>query len=224
MLRSLAAVALAVSSLFSFVPAQSLVVRTMPGYPNAPKISPQERHPARPGTEVVVWGNAEVAAGASYTWSFSSNPNVRVIEDADGLSGSIADPRFVAEIVTFDLLNGSTKENVDATLVVDDGQGGSGARTVSIVIIDPTDPDSVEELDDQAIDVDIAIQNGLRYLYLQQRSDGSWQSQGSTYPYASSGFALWALQNQGHLSTNPVEEDILALPVQRDAALQPAPH
>ena len=147
MLRALAGFALVVCSLVSLVPAQGLVVRTMPGYPNAPKLSPQERHPVRPSTEVVVWGNAEIAVGASYTWSFSSNPNVRVIEDADGLSGSIADPAFIAEVVTFELQNGSTKENVDATLVVDDGQGGSGSRTVSIVIIDETDPSSIDELE-----------------------------------------------------------------------------
>lgn len=193
--------------------AQGLVVRTMPGYPNAPRLNPQQRHPVRPGVNTVVWGNADLQSttGFTFAWTLSANPNVNVV-DVTARSGPVTDARFIHTVFQFQLLNGSTKENLTATLVVDNGQGTSGTKTVGIVIIDPADPSSDEPLEAQAIDVDIAIADGLRWLYLHQSATtGSWNDARS----AETAYAVWAFQNQGHLPTNDANDDIYVDTVRR---------
>jgi len=87
--------------------------------------------------------------------------------------------------------------------------------SVEIRIVDPTDPSSNTPLSNLAIDVDIAIQEALRALYVQQSPSGAWVGSGAQEQCAATGFALWAIQNQGHVPTNPMNEDILAEFVQR---------
>ncbi len=196
--------------------AQMTCVNVMPGYPNAPNSCPHQRRPVRPGTPVIVFGNANggrgTAIGATYTWTFSANPNVSIIDDGNGLTGAVVDDKFIYEEVTFQLLNGSTLEDIAATLTVDGGAAGVDSDTVQLRIIDRTDPTSIAPLDDLQIDVNVAIQDGLRHLYLLQEVDGGWPD---SRRCAGAGFALWALQNQGHLPTNDSSEDIYAEFVQR---------
>ena len=44
-------------------------------------------------------------------------------------------------------------------------------------IVDASDPISDTPLENLAIEVNVAIQDGLRYLYLTQQPDGSWKLQ-----------------------------------------------
>ncbi len=185
------------------VAAQLTQVNVMPGAPNPPRVEP---HPARPGVGTLVWGNANggdpVAVGWNYTWSFGPNPNVLITDDGS-LSGVIAQPRFIVEEVTFTLIGATTKEVVDATLTVTDGTT-TLSDTVQIEIIDPTDPISTPQTASLQVDVDIAIENGLRRLYLTQLPTGQWPGPA---PCSETGFALWCFGNKGHLPTTPVASD-----------------
>ncbi len=216
---------LAVVVIASLAPAQ-LRVGVMPGYPNAPKVTPEERRPVRPGVPTFVWGNANggngTANGASYTWSFSPNQNLSIVRVAGGspngpFTGTVTNDRFIAEEIVFNLLNQSTRETVTATLTVDAGAGGIAARSVQLAVIATNDPAASQPLQRLAIDANIAIEDGLRYLYRNQNADGSWtgNSVAGNIPCAATGFVVWAFENQRHLPTNDVNEDIYAEWVQK---------
>lgn len=196
-----------------------LDVRIMPGYPNAPHQDPLDRTAVRPGPPFVVWGNVGggtgAANGSAYVISFSPNPDLAIATDGN-LGGTVTNDRFVFEEVSFTLLNGSTREFVDATLTVTNGPN-SGSRTVGLVVIDNNDPQSNTALEGQGIDVNIAIQHGLRWLYLNQAANGSWSTStiAGQFPCAGASFTAWAFQNQGHLPTNDPSVDIYASTVQR---------
>jgi len=189
-------------------------VNVMPGYPNAPRVSMDQRCLVRPGSILTLWGSANdgdgTANGLDYTWSISPGTDVAVTDD-----GSLSDPIFnddyIPEDVTFSLLNGATSGLAEATLTVTDGVN-TFSDAVEIAIIDASDALSDTALEHQQIDVNIAIDDGLRYLYTNQLPDGSWN--GSMARIGPTGFSLWAMQNQGHLATNDPDEDILALRVQ----------
>lgn len=209
-LLALALVAVASSALH----AQLTQVNVMPGAPHLPRTAP---HPARPGVGTLVWGNANGggagALGSSYTWSFAPNVNVQVVDDGN-LSGSVTNAKFIVEEVTFNLLNSSTDETILATLTVIDGFSNVFSDAVFIQIIDPTDPSSIPQTASLQIDVNIAIENGLRQIYLQQLPSGAWPG---FNPCAEGGFALWCFGNKGHRPTTPVasDDDIYAEFVQR---------
>ena len=219
---------IATTSLLMFVLASMsaaqtpLRVNVMPGFPNAPHLQPEETHMVRPGFNCV-WGNVNggfgaLPAGATYTWSFASNQNLQINDDGD-LSGSLTDVQDVCEIVEFVLLNNATRESVLATLTVDAGAGGIDASSVLIEVIDPTDP-GLNDIVNQQIDTNIAIQDGLRSLYKvairSTLTSGeevvNWDHTGTgNNDNAGSAFALWAFQNQGHLPrATGFEEDIYA--------------
>ena len=189
-------------------------VNVMPGYPNAPRISADQRRLVRPGTELSLWGSANdgdgTAHGMTYTWTVTHGADVSFVDDGS-LSGSIFNDSFIREAVTFSLLNGATSGLAEATLTVSDGVN-TLFDTVEIAIIDHSDALSDTPLEDQQIEVNIAIDEGLRNLYLSQSPGGSWS--GSATGIAPTGFSLWAMQNQGHLATNNSDEDILSERVQ----------
>ncbi len=157
----------------------------------------------RPGVSLPVWGNAGNAGGVgdgsangeAYTWSFSANANVGVADDGN-LSGTVGNDRYVVENVTFTLLNGSTREIITATLDV-----GGTIDTVEIDIVDVTDVISNTPQTKLAVDVNIAIQDGLRFVYLSQQGNGSWTSNFSgdpAYTVSHTGLCAWAFENSGH--------------------------
>ncbi len=179
----------------------------------------------RPGAMIDLFGNAGTgggiadgtAIGETYTWAcVADNPgNVQIVDDGL-LIGTVTDDRYIFEAVTFNLLGGSTRELVTCTLTVDDLAGGVDADTVVIDIVDPTDMISDTPLENQAIEVNIAIQDGLRYAYLNQQANGRW-AHGSQagWDCGTTGFTVWAFANSGHLPTNDVDTDIYAEFVQQ---------
>ncbi len=157
----------------------------------------------RPGVNLPVWGNAGnfgglgdgSANGEAYTWSFSANPDVVITDDAN-LSGIVGNDRYVVEVVSFALINGSTREIITATLDV-----GGTTDTVQIDIVDPTDPISDTPAENLQVDVNISIADGLRYMYLNQQTNGSWTSNfsgQSSYTVSHTGLCAWAFENSGH--------------------------
>lgn len=195
-------------------------VGIMPGYPNSPHCDPSAKRKVRPGVPVIVWGNANggggTANGLAYAISFTPNPNVSVTAIAPPLTGTITNDRYIYEEVTFTLLGGSTNECITAKLAVTFPGPVVLSKTVDIWIIAPTDPMSTAPLDNLQINVDIAIEDGLRALYLMQSPTGAWIGTGGAQgTCAATGFALWAFQNQGHLASNPQGDDIYAEFVER---------
>jgi hypothetical protein len=194
--------------------AQVQRVNVMPGYPNAPRVDPGQRRPVRPAATVILWGSANdgngSANGFTYTWEVIPGVDVFVTNDGS-LTGGIGDDSFITEEVAFSLLNGATRGTASATLRVTDGVQ-TRESTVEFAIIASTDPLSDTALEDQQIDVNIAIEDGLRYLYRRLKQNGSWDCYG--YTVGPTGFSIWAMQNQGHLPTNDPDEDILAMAVQ----------
>ena len=101
---------------------------------------------------------------------------------------------------------------------MDDGKGvtKSKSKSVDVFIIDPQDSRSDTPLENQQIDVNIAIQEGIRWLYLQHQKtaagDTYWAGSDRWYGDAcgATGFALWAIQNQGHRPSNDPDTDIFA--------------
>ncbi|QDV05608.1 tRNA(Glu)-specific nuclease WapA precursor [Planctomycetes bacterium Poly30] len=215
--QSLPLAAAAAFALSAVSLAQSTTVSVMPGYPNAPHLSPEERFFARENASVVLWGNVNqglmVGAGATYEWVLSTNGNVSVTTDGS-LAGTVTDAAFIPEEVSFALLNQSTREVVEATLIVDDGVNGSSQSTVELLVVGDTDPSTDDPVERLRLDARSAVQEGMRYLYRSQLSDGEWRV-GIYGTDAATGFCLWAIQNQGHsLLNNPVE-DIFAPVVER---------
>jgi len=179
----------------------------------------------RPGASLPVFGNACTGAGCQagdsssnaegYTWSCGGNANVQVIVDDGNPSGTIgvapisADGKYVVENHTFNLLSG-TRQLIDCTLTV----GAGDSDTVTIDIVDPTDPISDTPLENQAIEVNIAIEDVMRAMYLSQQADGRWVHGGAfsdvIWDCGTTGFSVWGFSNRGHQPTNDVNSDIYA--------------
>lgn len=201
--------------------AAQLRVNVMPGYPNAPKTDPSERRQVRPGVAFYVFGSAEggvgLANGATYTWSFGANPNVQVVAVDGNLSGTVANDRYIAEEVIFNLVGPTTVEILTATLAVS-GAGGTGSDTLEFLVISTSDPSSDTPLEALQIDANVAIEEGLRWLYANQNTtNGSWAAGTAAggQPCGGTAFAVWAFENQKHYPGNDVNEDIYAEWVQK---------
>lgn len=177
----------------------------------------------RPGATLQLFGAAGnggafgngSANGETYQWSFAANPDVSVVTDGN-TGGIVGNDAFIAENVSFQLLNGSTREIVRATLTVDDGAGGVTSREVALDVVSGADEISDTPLEALAVDVNIAIEDGLRAMYLTQRPDGrvQWKegSNAAVQDCATTAFSLWAFANRGH---GPLAGGIYAPTAQR---------
>ncbi|MFT7668185.1 MAG: RHS repeat-associated protein [Planctomycetota bacterium] len=201
-----------------------LVTRVMPGYPNAPHYTPDERKLVLEGRPTLIWGNASIengsAIGETYTWTFGNNPNVEISVGGNlvlggSVAGTITNEKFIYELMTFSLVAPSTSEILLATLRVDLAGGESAERMVEMVIFSESDPLIDEPLERMQFDVNIAVDEALRYMYLNQLAAGDWDGSNpngyaSQTKVAATGFSMWAFQNIGHLSSNNDGEDIYA--------------
>jgi hypothetical protein len=187
----------------------------------ATRVNVMPNRQARPAVAVVVWGNSGAGGavgdgssnGETYTWSFAPNPDVTISDDGS-LTGLVANDRFIAETVTFTLAAGVTRTTVNATLNV------SGiSKSVAIDVVDPLDPISDTPLEALAVDVNIAIENGLRAMYTSQRPDGRWRHSDGFDSTAddcgTTGFSIWAFANSGHTPLKDPNTDIYAEWVQK---------
>jgi hypothetical protein len=158
------------------------VVRCMPG-----SITPfGENQPyAWINRELIVWGRVDGGVPPyAYEWDFG--------DGSPPVAGAVTDPEYIAELHTYALAN-----VYFATLTVTDDVGSSASAQVRIdVVIFGSPP-----LDEKQIRTNAAIQDGLRWLYLHQSSNGSWDS----HP-ASAAAAVAAFETQGHLPSNPTAD------------------
>lgn len=162
-------------------PAPQLRVNTMPGYETSTQYAN-----AVAGQPVSVWGNVHNGT-APYTYK---------LEFGDGVidSGTVSDPHYIGA------------DHVYAT---------AGTRTMRLTIWDAADNMAYDEsqirvfaVPTDQININIAIDSGLLYLYLNQYPTGYWHD---GYGYtAATGAALLAFEENGHLPTNDFDEDIYA--------------
>jgi hypothetical protein len=189
----------------------------------ATRINVMPDRQVRPGVSLPVFGSADggtgLANGQNYTWAFGANPDVQVITDGN-LSGLIGNDKFIVENVTFNLLNGSTREVIVATLTV-----GGLSKSVNIDIVDglpaPAADISDSPLENLAVNANIDIEDGLRAMYLDQLATGRWRFNGpasgdfQVRDCATTAFSVWAFSNSGHRPTNSITDDIYAEWVQK---------
>lgn len=178
---------------------------SMPGTPTDPK-------QYRPGT-LIAWGNANgadgTAIGFDYSFSFDPNPNLTIVDDGS-LSGTVTDDKFISETVTVSFAGGATRATLVGRLTVTDpGDLSSDTDSFVLDIVGTTDPISDTPAEALLVDVNQAINNGLRALYLLQSPNGQWTYYESV-PVGVTGYGLWAFENQGHFAKNDPDEDIYA--------------
>ena len=131
------------------------------------------------GNSLDVWGNVKWGDSASgtYIWNFGDGTPV--------VSGAVTNAKYISAYHTY-----SAGGPVDATLTVTDGNGLSDSATVHIYVKTVVDKDARIEL---------AIEKGLKWLYLRQGAGGeiyyvnSYNSWG-----AETASAVLAFENRGH--------------------------
>ena len=139
------------------------------------------------GRNLPVWGNVTGGvAPYTYEWAFGdATPNA---------SGAVSDPKHILVGHTY-----AAAGTYFATLTVTDNVGASDSDMVRIRVLPGITIDA---------QVSAAVQDGLRYLYLNQRANGSWSgSWYASYAYVGgTGIAVLAFEEQGCLpSDDPTE-------------------
>ncbi len=137
------------------------------------------------GNSLDVWGNVKWgdSTTGTYSWNFGDGSPV--------VNGTVTDARNISVNYAY------TAAGVyDATLTVTDGNGLLNSATVRIYVKPVVDKDAR---------IQLAIERGLKYLYLSQYSDGSiyyWNYYSSAG--AETAAAVLAFENRGH---KPVTKD-----------------
>ncbi|MBD3234375.1 MAG: T9SS type A sorting domain-containing protein [candidate division Zixibacteria bacterium] len=172
-------------TIFIFAPiisnAQDLRVNVMPGN------TPGNVYPYTwPGNELVIWGNVHGGtAPYTYTWEFGDGTPPE--------SGDVTNSKYIAVNHTYNSMGPKR-----AVLTVTDANSFSDQDTVEIEVA----PLNFE------VEVNAAIEKGLRYLYLQQQGDGRWDE--GDYDETTTALAVLSFENQNHLPINDYDEDIYA--------------
>lgn len=152
------------------------VVRVMP---DGIKTPTKHTAYAWAGEEITVWGNVTWDTSTTGTWEWEL--------DGDGtydLSGSVTNAKDITVNYTY-IAAGTYFPNLRVT----DGNGETATAQLRLDVL---------PADDGIASVNLAIERGLKWLYLQQAADGRW----TTYAgYTASPTALTVLsfENRGHL-------------------------
>lgn len=150
------------------------------------------------GEELILWGSAEGAGPLSYTWSFG--------DGSPPVSGPVSQDYYIPATHTYTNRPGETFSIYVATLTVSDGVEVASDR-VKIGVIDPAALTAKQLLQ---VRVDIAIEEGLRWLYLVAMPYvvGELPLEDNDFTLAAFAEAVLAYEIQGHLPTNDPDEDI----------------
>ncbi len=139
-----------------------------------------------PGRVLTIWGNVHDGTPPyTYVWDFG--------DGSPTVSGSVTNPKYISVTHAY-----ATMGPKYAVLTVTDANSLSDQDMVEIEVA----PMSFE------VEVNAAVEDGLRYLYLQQWSDGRWRDYGCDA--ATTAMPVLAFENQGHLPINDFDEDIYA--------------
>lgn len=131
------------------------------------------------GNSISVWGNVKWGDSTSgtYSWNFGDGSSVA--------SGSVTNAKNIA--VNHAYANSNTYE---ATLTVTDGNGLSDSATVRIKVL-PSVTKSAR--------INLAIEKGLKWLYLSQQTDGGiWNYNSYGSAGAETAAAVNAFENRNH--------------------------
>lgn len=172
--------------------ADDLVVRVMP---DGIKTTTKNTAYAWAGNPLDVWGNVTWinSTSGTYEWNFG--------DGSSSTSTGVSDPRNISEIHAY-----AVAGTYYATLTVADGDGKLGSAQVRIDVL-PV-PDSQSQ-------INLAIERGLKYLYLNQDLYGdpsNWPKGGWSSSYiktdgaAQTALSVLAFENRGHLPISPVTD------------------
>ncbi|MCC6442884.1 MAG: PKD domain-containing protein [Armatimonadetes bacterium] len=165
-----------------------------------PFVNVMPTYPAWPGKgENIVWGNVKWAGVSSgrYRWDFGDgSPAVEgIVKDNPDETAGERSPRFIWLRHEYTTLNTYT-----ATLTVTDDSGLSDSDQVQIVV-QPVSTDARAKA---------GVEDGLRWLYLQQEGSGRW-NQGTYWGSpVFTAFATLSFENNGHFASSNLERDIYA--------------
>jgi len=178
----------------------ALTVKVMPNGVSSPGAIWDSRPYTWPGNALELWGNVtyDGSKALTYTWTFGdATPNA---------TGSVSNAKNIAVTHTY-----TSPVSYIATLTVSEtGSGVLQTDTKSVYI------DVVPQT--QTVRKSLAIQRGLKYLYMYNASGGAgttcteanWDSN-----TAYTGMAVLAFEDHGHRAMNPYDQDIYAETVQR---------
>lgn len=174
--------------------ALAIRVNVMPDGISNPSIQLNTAY-AMPDTVLTVWGN--VVGGTSpytYEWTFG--------DGSDPETGAVGDPRYIAVTHAYTVMGPKY-----ARLIVTDAASEADTDVVRIDVV-PVSLDARKNL---------AIEKGLRYLYLHNYGTNSWQGWSAEGQYRAGAFGMevLAFENRGHLQTNDPDDDIYAEYVQQ---------
>ena len=145
------------------------------------------------GREITIWGNVhwgDITSG-TYEWNLG---------DGTILTGVVTNSRYIA--VTHTYVTGGIKT---ATLTVTDDNSKIDADQT---IID------VNPIDAKQYRINAAIEDGMRWLYLNQNANGWWYDSSDYYGMGTTGLAVLAFEENAHHGNNDRDEDIYAETVQ----------
>jgi len=145
------------------------------------------------GREITIWGNVhwgDITSG-TYEWNLG---------DGTILTGNVTDSRDIAVTHTYTT---------------------GGIKTVTLTV---TDDNSQIDIDHTTIDVipivskqqriNAAIEDGMRWLYLNQDANGWWYDSSDYYGMGNTGLVVLAFEENAHHGNNDRDEDIYAETVQ----------
>jgi len=156
------------------------------------------------GVNVIVWGNTTLPNGTAYT--LDCGPGAAV----GPVNANVADQSYIQRTCNYPIAASYT-----ATLTV-----GAEVATATIAVVDPA---VATPLDLRGTKINMAIEDGLRYLYQAQANRAAafltnqttWNFvTTSNNPNAFAALALTAIQNHGHAVNGPAT-DIFQPVVQR---------
>jgi hypothetical protein len=137
------------------------------------------------GTSIVVWGNTDQANGTAFTLDCGNGTST---------TGTVADRSYIQRSCTYGSANTFT-----ATLTV-----GAESASTSIAVVDPG---AATAFDLRATKINMAIEDGLRFLYQSQLNRAgnfltnmtSWTSTTTaSNPNAFTALAILSFENHGH--------------------------
>ena len=134
------------------------------------------------GTALDVWGNVAWgdSASGSYVWDFG--------DGSPTAGAAVSNARDIVVAHTY-----AAAGTYYATLTVTDGNGESDAAQVRVDVL---------PVPDDAARINLAIERGLKRLYLRQQPGGFWYGSYSA-PAAPTALAVLALENRGHRPISP---------------------
>lgn len=136
---------------------------------------------------VTIWGNTDgLGAGATtYEWDIDDDGTPEYL-------GDVTNPHQIPVDGVSHLY--ATTGTYTATLIVYDDAVEVDRDSVVIEVFDPT---ALSPEDLRVVNVNMAIEDGLRYLYRTQSAGGSWSDQG--YTVGPTAEAVLAFENQGYV-------------------------